>query len=150
MLLEGAYNLGSRCRIEERGSQAWCHCASGPAAKPPSRMLRIRGKPGNNPQGKVNFPLGFSRLSWARSPQTFVNPESTGDVCLLFPACFFAYWDARDEIPCRGDEPLMTACGGNFIGGEVRRNEQCPLCGLATIEPAELGPRRPQRNPLVT
>ena len=31
----------------------------------------------------------------------------------------------------------MTACGGNFIGGEIRRNEQCPLCGLATIEPAE-------------
>ena len=35
------------------------------------------------------------------------------------------------------DEPPMTACGGNFIGGEIRRNEQCPLCGLATIEPAE-------------
>ena len=26
----------------------------------------------------------------------------------------------------RGDEPPMTACGGNFIGGETGRNEQCP------------------------
>ena len=24
------------------------------------------------------------------------------------------------------DEPPMTACGGNFIGGEISRNEQCP------------------------
>ena len=30
----------------------------------------------------------------------------------------------------------MTACGGNFIGCEIRRNQQCPPCGLATIEPA--------------
>ena len=37
----------------------------------------------------------------------------------------------------------MTACGGNLIGGEIKRNEQCPLCGLATIELAELGPQRP-------
>ena len=25
------------------------------------------------------------------------------------------------------DEPPMTACGGNFIGGEIKRNEHCPL-----------------------
>ena len=25
-----------------------------------------------------------------------------------------------------GDEPPMTACGGNLIGGEINRNEQCP------------------------
>ena len=24
------------------------------------------------------------------------------------------------------DESPMTACGGNFIGDEIRRNEQCP------------------------
>ena len=30
----------------------------------------------------------------------------------------------------------MTACGGIIIGCEIRRNEQCPPCGLATIEPA--------------
>ncbi len=33
----------------------------------------------------------------------------------------------------------MTACGGNYIGGEIIRNEQCPLCGLATFEDAVLG-----------
>ena len=66
MLLALLTKLGSRCCVEERGSQAWCRCTSGPA-----------------------------------------------------------------------DEPPMTASGGNLIGGEIRRNEQCPLCGLATIEPAE-------------
>ena len=25
-----------------------------------------------------------------------------------------------------GDEPPMTASGGNFIGGEIIRNKQCP------------------------
>ena len=25
-----------------------------------------------------------------------------------------------------GDEPPMTACGGNFIGGEISRNKQSP------------------------
>jgi hypothetical protein len=24
------------------------------------------------------------------------------------------------------DEPPMTACGGNIIGGEISRNKQCP------------------------
>ena len=31
----------------------------------------------------------------------------------------------------------MTACGGNLIGGEIKRNEQSPLCGVATIELAD-------------
>ena len=30
----------------------------------------------------------------------------------------------------------MTACGGNLIDGEISRNEQSPLCGVATIEAA--------------
>ena len=38
-------------------------------------MLCIRGKPEKNPMGKVYFPIGFSRLSWARSPQAFVSPS---------------------------------------------------------------------------
>ena len=50
------------------------------------------------------------------------------------------------------DEPPMTACGGNLIGGEIKRNEQCPLCGLATIELADAhrpggGPQRPENMP---
>jgi hypothetical protein len=31
----------------------------------------------------------------------------------------------------------MTASGGNFIECEIRRNQQCPPCGVAAIEPAE-------------
>ena len=30
------------------------------------------------------------------------------------------------SCPWSGDEPPMIACGGNFIGGEIRRNKQCP------------------------
>ena len=35
-------------------------------------------------------------------------------------------------------EPLTTAGGGNFVRGEVNRNEQAPQCGAATIEVAEM------------
>ena len=64
--------------------------------------------------------------------------------------------DWLDAVVASGpaDEPPMTASGGNFIGGEIRRNEQCPLCGLATIEPAERAaipdakhPGKPRKNP---
>ena len=34
----------------------------------------------------------------------------------------------NDSVPfmgfLEGDEPPMTACGGNFIGGEISRNKQ--------------------------
>ena len=53
------------------------------------------------------------------------------------PAVDWKYARLGDVMASAPDEPPMTACGGNFIGGEIRRNEQCPLCGLATIEPAE-------------
>ena len=76
LLLALLTKLGFRCCLEERGSRAWCRCASGPA-----------------------------------------------------------------------DEPPMTASGGNLIGGEIRRNEQCPLCGLATIEPAERAANPDAKHP---
>ena len=53
------------------------------------------------------------------------------------PAVDWKYARLGDVLASGPDEPPMTACGGNFIGGEIRRNEQCPLCGLATIEPAD-------------
>ena len=31
----------------------------------------------------------------------------------------------------------MTVCGGNFIGGEISRNEQSLLWRVATIEAAD-------------
>ena len=70
---------------KERGSLTWCHGASGPAAKPPTRMLCIRGKPGNHPQGKFTFPADVPGLSWARSLQIFRNPSAAGEACPLIP-----------------------------------------------------------------
>ena len=31
---------------------------------------------------------------------------------------------------------MTTASGGNIVKGAIIRNEQCPQCGLATIEDA--------------
>jgi hypothetical protein len=54
------------------------------------------------------------------------------------------------------DEPPIPASGRNRIGGEIKRNEQSPLWGVATIELADthrpgagLGARSPQRPPLL-
>ena len=85
----------------------------------PPRMRSIRGKPGNNPQGKRAFPADFPGLSWARNPQTFVTPARQADVVGLSQRRNFARYGSRDE-------PSMTACGGNLIGGEISRNKQCP------------------------
>ncbi len=89
-------------------------------------------------------PSDFPRLSWARSPQTFRNPSATAGTCILCSLKQLRLNGSRDEPP-------MTACGGNIIGGEISRNKQCPLCGLALIEAADrsplaqsLRPRRPQ------
>ena len=52
-------------------------------------------------RGKFTFPSDVPGLSWARSPQTFRHPSAAGGACFLSPASSIAYWDARDEIPCR-------------------------------------------------
>ena len=44
----------------------------------------------------------------------------------------------------RGDEPLTTAGGGNFVRGESGRNERSPQCGAATIEAT--GKKAPQKG----
>ena len=85
----------------------------------PARMRSIRGKPGNNPQGKLAFPSDFPGLSWARNPQSFVTPARQANVVGLSQRRNFARYGSRDEPP-------MTACGGNLIGGEFSRNKQCP------------------------
>ena len=46
----------------------------------PSRMRSIRGKPGNNPLGKLAFPSDFPGLSWARNHQSFVTPARQAHV----------------------------------------------------------------------
>ena len=98
--------------------------ASGLAAF--SRRTGAQSAPGKGkgmPQGKARFPLGHSlAFSCARKPQTFRSPRLTGGGCLFSPASDFASYGSRDEPP-------MTACGGNFIGGEISRNKQSPLWG---------------------
>jgi len=51
----------------------------------------------------------------------------------------------RDSLPLgegkkgfpSGDEPPMTASGGNIIDGEISRNKQSPQCGVAPSEAAD-------------
>jgi hypothetical protein len=46
---------------------------------------------------------------------------ATGGVCSEYLYKLFRQVRVQGIIPCRGDEPPMTACGGNFIGGEISR-----------------------------
>ena len=85
----------------------------------PTRMRSIRGKPGNNPLGKLAFPSDFPGLSWARNLHAFVTPARQANVVGYSQRRNFASYGFRDEPP-------MTACGGNLIGGEISRNKQCP------------------------
>ena len=61
----------------------------------PARMRSIRGKPGNNPQGKRAFPSDFPGLSWARNPQTIVTPARQADVVGLSQRRNFARYGSR-------------------------------------------------------
>ena len=42
----------------------------------------------------------------------------------LSKSSYIRYRGSRDLRPLVGDEPPMTACGGNLIGGEISRNKQ--------------------------
>ncbi len=61
------------------------HCASGPAAFGGQPGCEASGESqGIIPGKKLAFSLGFSRLSWARSHQTFVNPSAAGGACSIY------------------------------------------------------------------
>ena len=126
-MLDWVNQLGSRRSGEERGSLAWCRDASGPAAKPPTRMLCIRGKPGNHPRGKVHFPPRmFPVFLGPEALKLFATPARQAELVRLPQLRYFAGCGTRGIIPLVQDEPPMTACGGNLIGGEISRNKQCP------------------------
>ena len=61
----------------------------------PARMRSIRGKPGNNPQGKRAFPSDFPGLSWARNPHAFVTPARQANVVDSFQRRNFARYGSR-------------------------------------------------------
>ena len=85
---------------------------------PPTRMLSIRGKPGNHPQGKIFSPSDVPGLSWARSLQTFRNPSAAGGACLLIPASLFRQLRVQGDHPpggVWGETPAFLPAGFTFI-----------------------------------
>ncbi len=103
LLLALLTKLGFRCCLEERGSRAWCRCASGPAAKPPTRMQSIRGKPGNNPQGKASFSLrDFPGFLGPEALKLFVTPAQQAEAVGLSQRRYFARCGSRGIIPLVG------------------------------------------------
>ena len=66
---------------ERKRKRSLRYCASGPAAESGQPGCFASGESrGIIPRGKRAFPLGFSRLSWARSPLSFVTPASQAKV----------------------------------------------------------------------
>ena len=117
-MLELINLLDSRRSVEGRGRLTWCRGASGPAAKPPTRMQSIRGKPGNNQQGKVYFPLRiFPGFLGPEALNLFVFPARQAEFVCLFQLCSFASCGSRDEA-------RTAACGGCSVRAEISRNEQ--------------------------
>ena len=85
---------------------------------PPTRMLCIRGKPGNNPQGKVYFPPRiFPGFLGPEAFKLFVTPARQAELVCLFQRCSFASCGSRDEA-------RTAACGGCSVRAEISRNEQ--------------------------
>ena len=59
-------------------------------------MLRIRGKPGNNPQGKVYFPPRiFPGFLGPEALKLFVTPARQAEVVGLFQQRYFASCGSR-------------------------------------------------------
>ena len=67
---------------------------------PPTRMLCIRGKPGNHPQGKVYFPPRiFPGFLGPEALKLFVTPARQAELVCLFQRCSFASCGSRGIIP---------------------------------------------------
>ena len=141
---------GSRYCLGERGSQAWYRFASGPAAKPPARMLCIRGKPGTIRRGKLTFPYGlFPGFLGPEALKPSVIPARQAELGCLSQQSYFAGCGSRDEA-------RTAACGGCSVRAEISRNEQSRHEGelrrlrlriLRTL--VGVWGEQPQRNPQV-
>ena len=63
---------------------------------PPTRMLRIRGKPGNNPQGKVYFPPRmFPGFLGPEALKLFVTPAQQAELVCFSQLLSFASCGSR-------------------------------------------------------
>ncbi|MBR0409205.1 MAG: hypothetical protein IJI53_14340, partial [Clostridia bacterium] len=70
--------------------------------------------------GKLAFPCGlFPGFLGPEALKFSVTPARQANVVCLSQRRNFASYGFRDEPP-------MTACGGNLIGGEISRNKQRP------------------------
>ena len=77
----------------------------------------------SNHSGSAAF-SGRARSTVAAS--LAVSPKQQREYGFLALSCNIRKCGSREIISLVGDEPPMTACGGNLIGGEFRRNKQCP------------------------
>ena len=91
-----------------------------------------REKAGNFPKNKQACFLG--------NPQPFLLPGSSlVDTESSRHSLFFISSLQHRQGGSR-DEPQATACGGCFACGEINRNKQSPLWGVAPIEVADQCP----------
>ena len=117
--LNALRQLGSRCCIE-KDSKTWRSSASGPAAFGGQPGCEASGESqGIIPRKKRAFSLGFSRLSWARSRQAFVNPSAAGGACSMY-SC-----KPLRQVRVQGDHLPGRGFGG---GAPPTAPLQIPIC----------------------
>ena len=116
-----------------------------PVAADPKRFLRL------SIDQVIIGDLSLARFRmFSLCPKAFYipSPAQHAELPKLSPPNIFARSGSRDEPP-------MTACGGNLIGGEISRNEQSRHEGelrrlrLRTLSTLVGCGAKPQRNPLV-
>ncbi len=69
--------------------------------------------------------LVFIMLLARRPLDAIPDAKHQAEIVGLSPLRIFAKCGSRGFNPLVRDEPPMTACGGDLIGGAYRRNEQC-------------------------
>ena len=85
-------------------------------------MLRIRGKPGKNPKGKLAFPLGFSRAFLGQKPTNYRLLNQMADVAVFSPCSVFAKYGSRGLTPWRrsgGAEPPAFPFAVLIFGSKI-------------------------------
>ena len=84
---------------------------------PPTRMLRIRGKPGKPPGESSLFPGDFPGFLGPEALKLSVTPAQQAEL-----VCFS---HESNIASCRSrDEARTAACGGCSVRAEISRNEQ--------------------------
>ena len=88
--------------------------------------IRTGGMYAGRPKRLENLPLGwFSAEAGPEGPDQKISAGSADD---RMKFSYLAVFPPGNAVTGKtvGDEPPMTACGGNLIGGEISRNKQSP------------------------